>query len=55
MRLAPNFYSIDDMEAIKIIYGHGTNFIKVRLSLLHPCSLFHNIYLFPHPHPRGSV
>lgn len=29
MRIAPNYYSIDDMEAIKTIYGHGTEFIKV--------------------------
>ena len=30
MRIAPNEYSIDDADAIKIIYGHGTNFIKVK-------------------------
>lgn len=29
VRIAPNYYSIDDMEAIKTIYGHGTEFIKV--------------------------
>lgn len=29
VRIAPNEYSIDDSEAIKIIYGHGTSFTKV--------------------------
>lgn len=28
VRIAPNEYSIDDPEAIKIIYGHGTAFTK---------------------------
>lgn len=28
MRIAPNEYSIDDAEAIKTIYGHGTSFTK---------------------------
>ncbi|KAH7063540.1 pisatin demethylase [Macrophomina phaseolina] len=28
VRLAPNKYSIDDPEAIRIIYGHGTKFVK---------------------------
>lgn len=30
MRIAPNEYSIDDPEAVKIIYGLGSQFIKVR-------------------------
>lgn len=29
VRIAPNEYSIDDPEAIRHIYGHGTNFVKV--------------------------
>ena len=29
VRIAPNEYSIDDPEALKTIYGHGTSFIKV--------------------------
>lgn len=29
VRIAPNEYTIDDPDAIKIIYGHGTNFVKV--------------------------
>ncbi len=29
VRIAPNEYSIDDAEAVKIIYGHGAGFIKV--------------------------
>ncbi|EKG21753.1 Cytochrome P450 [Macrophomina phaseolina MS6] len=28
VRIAPNEYSVDDPEAIKIIYGHGTAFTK---------------------------
>ena len=30
VRIAPNEYSIDDPDAVKVIYGHGTNFVKVR-------------------------
>lgn len=29
VRLAPGEYSIDNVEGIKSIYGHGNNFIKV--------------------------
>jgi hypothetical protein len=29
VRIAPNEYSIDDVEAAKAIYGHGNAFIKV--------------------------
>jgi len=29
VRIAPNEYSIDDPEAVKIIYGLGSQFIKV--------------------------
>ena len=29
VRIAPHEYSIDDIEAAKTIYGHGTSFIKV--------------------------
>lgn len=32
VRIAPYEYSIDDVEAARTIYGHGTSFIKVRLS-----------------------
>jgi hypothetical protein len=32
VRIAPFEYSIDDVEAAKTIYGHGTSFIKVRVS-----------------------
>ncbi|CZR62536.1 related to pisatin demethylase cytochrome P450 [Phialocephala subalpina] len=28
VRIAPNEYSIDDAEAVKIIYGHGASFVK---------------------------
>ncbi|KAL4929023.1 cytochrome P450 [Aspergillus undulatus] len=28
VRIAPNMYSIDDLDAAKIIYGHGTKFTK---------------------------
>ncbi|KAF2455785.1 cytochrome P450 [Lineolata rhizophorae] len=28
VRITPNEYSIDDVEAVRNIYGHGTNFIK---------------------------
>ncbi|KAF2267775.1 cytochrome P450 [Lojkania enalia] len=28
VRIAPNEFSVDDPEAIKVIYGHGTNFNK---------------------------
>ncbi|ETI27659.1 hypothetical protein G647_00108 [Cladophialophora carrionii CBS 160.54] len=30
VRIAPNYYSIDDADAIKTIYGHGTQFVKGR-------------------------
>lgn len=30
VRITPYEYSIDDPEAVKPIYGHGTQFIKVR-------------------------
>lgn len=29
VRIAPNEYSIDDVEAAKAIYGHGNAFVKV--------------------------
>lgn len=35
VRVAPNEYSIDDVDAAKTIYGHGSNFIKV------PCLYIH--------------
>lgn len=28
VRLGPEYYSLDDPEAVKIIYGHGTKFVK---------------------------
>ncbi|KAL4971084.1 cytochrome P450 [Aspergillus stella-maris] len=28
VRIAPNVYSIDDLEATKIVYGHGSKFLK---------------------------
>jgi hypothetical protein len=30
VRIAPGEYSIDDVEAMRTIYGHGTAFIKVQ-------------------------
>lgn len=30
VRLAPKFYSIDDVEAAKTVYGNGTRFVKVK-------------------------
>ncbi len=32
VRIAPNEYSIDDLDAAKIIYGHGNAFSKVRIA-----------------------
>ncbi len=29
VRIAPNEYSIDDINAAKTIYGHSTQFLKV--------------------------
>jgi uncharacterized membrane protein len=29
VRIAPNEYSIDDVEAARLIYGHGNAFVKV--------------------------
>lgn len=29
VRIAPNEYSIDDVEAARVIYGHGNAFVKV--------------------------
>jgi hypothetical protein len=34
VRIAPNEYSIDDPDAIKTIYGHGTSFVKVSCHVL---------------------
>jgi hypothetical protein len=31
VRLAPKFYSIDDVDAAKTIYGNGTRFVKVKI------------------------
>ncbi|KAK5230816.1 hypothetical protein LTR47_007371 [Exophiala xenobiotica] len=28
VRIAPGYYSVDDMNAISVIYGHGTHFVK---------------------------
>ncbi|KAK7892722.1 hypothetical protein LTR67_006959 [Exophiala xenobiotica] len=28
VRIAPRYYSVDDMNAISVIYGHGTHFVK---------------------------
>lgn len=30
VRIAPNEYSFEDLQAVKTIYGHGTEFAKVR-------------------------
>lgn len=30
VRIAPNEYSFEDLQAVKTIYGHGTKFAKVR-------------------------
>ena len=29
VRIAPNVYSIDDAESAKVLYGHGSKFVKV--------------------------
>jgi hypothetical protein len=29
VRITPDTYSIDDPDSVRIIYGHGTGFIKV--------------------------
>jgi hypothetical protein len=29
VRVAPDTYSIDDPDSVRILYGHGTEFIKV--------------------------
>ena len=39
VRIAPGQYSIDDPEAIKAIYGHGTPFVKVRTQTVYWSSL----------------
>jgi hypothetical protein len=31
VRISPRYYSVDDMNAISVIYGHGTHFVKVGL------------------------
>jgi len=31
VRIAPNEYSIDDVDAARTIYGHGNAFVKVRI------------------------
>jgi hypothetical protein len=41
VRVAPNQYSVDDPDAAKTIYGHGTSFVKVgRYFLRCICSIF---------------
>lgn len=34
VRIAPNQYSIDDVESAKTIYGHGSAFVKVSISMI---------------------
>jgi hypothetical protein len=29
VRIAPNVYSIDDADCAKVLYGHGSKFVKV--------------------------
>lgn len=40
VRIAPNQYSIDDVDSAKVIYGHGNDFVKVGVVLL---SKHHNM------------
>lgn len=47
VRIAPNEYSFEDLQAVKTIYGHGTKFVKVR----HFSSwIFHYLILILHRH-----
>ena len=34
VRIAPGEYSVDDVEAARTMYGHGTAFIKVNFAIL---------------------
>jgi hypothetical protein len=34
VRIAPNQYSVDSPDAAKVIYGHGSDFMKVSTSIL---------------------
>ena len=45
MRIAPNEYSIDDLDAVKIIYGHGSKFVKV--GRIYSLSARHGIHIHP--------
>jgi hypothetical protein len=47
VRIAPNEYSFDDLQAVKTIYGHGTKFVKVRHF---PSWIFHYFILILHRH-----
>jgi hypothetical protein len=33
VRIAPNEYSVNDVDGAKVIYGHGNTFVKVRYSI----------------------
>lgn len=37
VRIAPNVYSIDDADCAKVLYGHGSKFVKV--SFIHGTSI----------------
>lgn len=55
VRIAPNEYSIDDSEAIKIIYGHGTSFTKV-FPITPPNGVFSSpTDLNSHSRPHGTT
>jgi hypothetical protein len=47
VQLAPNYYSIEDVNSVRIIYGHGTEFVKSEwydAFTFHPDLSFANIF-----------
>jgi hypothetical protein len=44
-RVAPGEYSVDDVDAAKTIYGHGTAFVKVGISSLICLKILNKFYV----------
>ncbi|KAM6506982.1 hypothetical protein FALCPG4_018794 [Fusarium falciforme] len=54
VRVAPNHYSIDDPDAIKTIYGHGTKFVKSSWYKGWTAPTFENMFSFRDPKEHAS-
>ncbi|KIW16028.1 hypothetical protein PV08_06079 [Exophiala spinifera] len=57
VRIAPHYYSIDDMNAISTIYGHGTHFVKGKwyIASATPTSKVPNLFTELDPDVHSAV